>query len=74
MRQLGGAFGLAVAVAVFAEAGSYASPQAFSDGFAAALGAGAALSLAGAIAGLSLRSGRGAVGVAPPAVPAPENP
>jgi EmrB/QacA subfamily drug resistance transporter len=73
MRQLGGAFGLAVVVAVFAEAGSYASPQAFGYVFGAALGAGAALSLAGAIAGLSLRSRRGAVEVAPPAVPAPEN-
>jgi hypothetical protein len=33
MRQLGGVFG----VAVFAAAGSYASPRAFSDGFVAAL-------------------------------------
>jgi hypothetical protein len=32
MRQLGGAFGLAVLVAVFAGAGSYASPPAFTDG------------------------------------------
>jgi hypothetical protein len=45
-----------------------------SDGFGAAFGAGAALSLAGAFAGLSLRSRRGAVEVAPPAVPAPESP
>jgi MFS-type transporter involved in bile tolerance (Atg22 family) len=73
MRQLGGAFGLAVVVAVFAEAGSYASPQAFSDGFGAALGTSPPLSLAGAITGLSLRSRRGAVQVAPPAAPAPEN-
>ena len=34
LRQLGAAFGLAVLVAVFAGAGSYASPAAFTDGFA----------------------------------------
>lgn len=54
MRQLGGAFGIAVLVAVFAGAGSYASPQSFSDGFVAAIGVGAALSLLGALAGLTL--------------------
>jgi EmrB/QacA subfamily drug resistance transporter len=53
-RQLGGAFGFAVLVAVFAGAGSYASPDAFSAGFAPAVGVAAALSLAGAIAGLAL--------------------
>ena len=37
MRELGGVFGIAVAVAVFAGAGSYASPQAFTDGFAPAI-------------------------------------
>ncbi len=54
-----GVFGIAVAVAVFAGAGGYASAQAFTDGFAAAVGAGAALSVAGAIAGLAIprRSG-----------------
>ena len=30
MRELGGVFGIALLVAVFSEAGSYASPQAFS--------------------------------------------
>jgi EmrB/QacA subfamily drug resistance transporter len=63
-RQLGGAFGLAVAVAVFTGAGSYASPAAFSDGFAPAIGVCAALSLCGALAGLSLRV-RGGVRAAP---------
>ena len=33
LRELGGVFGIAVAVAVFAGAGGYASPQPFSDGF-----------------------------------------
>jgi EmrB/QacA subfamily drug resistance transporter len=54
MRQLGGALGVAVLVAVFAGAGSYESAQAFSDGFAVAIGAGAGLSLVGAAAGLAL--------------------
>ena len=55
MRQLGGAFGLAIAVAVFAGAGSYASPGAFSDGFGPAIAVSAGLSLCGALAGMSLR-------------------
>src|SRR5690242_3780092 len=38
MRELGGVFGIAVVVAVFAAAGSYASPSAFTDGFAPAIG------------------------------------
>ena len=50
MRELGGVFGIAVAVAVFAGAGSYASPQAFTDGFAPAIGVAAALALVGAVA------------------------
>jgi EmrB/QacA subfamily drug resistance transporter len=50
MRELGGVFGIAVAVAVFAGAGSYASTEAFTDGFAPAIGVAAALSLAGAMA------------------------
>jgi EmrB/QacA subfamily drug resistance transporter len=54
LRQLGGAFGVAVLAAAFAGAGGYASPQAFSDGFVAAAGAAAALALAGALAGLAL--------------------
>ena len=52
LRQLGGAFGVALAVAAFAARGSYASAQAFSDGFGPALGICAGLALAGAIAGL----------------------
>jgi EmrB/QacA subfamily drug resistance transporter len=54
MRELGGVFGIALAVAVFAAAGSYASPQAFLDGFAPAMGAVAVLALAGAATGLAL--------------------
>jgi len=53
-RQLGGAFGVAVVVAAFAGAGSYATAQAFSDGFVAATVASAGLSLTGALAGTAL--------------------
>ena len=54
MRELGGVFGIAVTVAVFAGAGSYASAAAFVDGFGPAIGVGAGLALAGAAAGLAL--------------------
>jgi EmrB/QacA subfamily drug resistance transporter len=54
LRQLGGAFGVAVVVAVFAGAGGYESTVAFVDGFAPALGASAALAAAAALAGLTL--------------------
>jgi EmrB/QacA subfamily drug resistance transporter len=49
MRQLGGVFGLAIAVAVFTGAGSYLSPSAFSDGFVPALTVSAGLSVGGAL-------------------------
>ena len=54
MRELGGVFGIAVVVAVFASAGSYASAAAFTDGFGPAIFVGAGLALAGAVAGLAL--------------------
>ncbi|HEX6482300.1 MAG TPA: DHA2 family efflux MFS transporter permease subunit [Ktedonobacteraceae bacterium] len=54
LRQLGGVFGIAILAAVFAGGGSFASAQAFSNGFAPAMGVSAALSLLGAIAGLVL--------------------
>jgi hypothetical protein len=50
LRQLGGVFGIATLVAVFTGAGSYASAQLFSDGFTAAIGVAAGLSLVGALA------------------------
>jgi EmrB/QacA subfamily drug resistance transporter len=60
MRELGGVFGIAVAVAVFAGVGSYASPQQFVDGFAPAVGfVSAGLAVLGAFAG-SLLPGHGA--------------
>ncbi len=56
MRQLGGAFGVAVLVALFAGAGSYVSAHAFTNGFTAAIGTAAGLSFAGALVGLAVSS------------------
>jgi EmrB/QacA subfamily drug resistance transporter len=73
MRELGGVFGIAIAVAVFAGTGSYASAQAFTDGFGPAIGVAAALSLAGAVAALALPARRPAAEAGPPTlVPALE--
>jgi hypothetical protein len=58
IRQLGGAFGVAIAVAAFALLGSRASAHDFSRGFAAASAVASALSFAGAIAALWLPSRR----------------
>jgi hypothetical protein len=69
MRQLGGAFDVAVLVAVVAGAGSYASAAAFTDGFAAALGS-AGLAFAAAIAGLPL-PGRRVANPGSPVYPSP---
>ena len=54
MRELGGVFGIALAVSVFAGAGSYVSAGDFLDGFAAATTVAAALSAAGAVCALAL--------------------
>jgi EmrB/QacA subfamily drug resistance transporter len=71
MRELGGVFGIAVTVAVFAGAGSYASATAFTDGFGPAIGVAAGLALAGAVAGLAL-PGRRTVPAPVRAIPALE--
>ncbi|MFC4945583.1 DHA2 family efflux MFS transporter permease subunit [Pseudonocardia sp. GCM10023141] len=47
LRQLGGAFGVAAVAAVFAATGNYTSPQAFTAGFAPAMGVTAVLVLVG---------------------------
>ena len=54
MRQLGGAFGVAIPAAVFAVAGSYASPVSFGHGFTAAIAVTAVLALAATAASLAL--------------------
>lgn len=58
IRQLGGAFGVAILAAVFAGVGSFSSAQAMSHGVAAALFVSAVLSLLGALAGLVLSDRR----------------
>jgi EmrB/QacA subfamily drug resistance transporter len=71
MRQLGGVFGIALCVAVFSGAGSYASAGAFSDGFSAAMGVAAGLSLLGALCGAALPGRRATpAALAPVATPA----
>ena len=52
IRELGGVMGVAVLASAFAGAGSYASPQAFTDGLVAALPIGAGVLALGAIAAL----------------------
>jgi EmrB/QacA subfamily drug resistance transporter len=54
-RQLGGAFALAVGVAVFTGSGSYLSPHAFTDGFVAAIAVSAVCSFGGAVTGALLK-------------------
>ena len=54
MRQLGGAFGVAILAAVFTAHGDYGSAVAFSDGFAPALTAAAGLAAAAGLVGLAL--------------------
>jgi EmrB/QacA subfamily drug resistance transporter len=61
MRQLGGVFGIALLVAVFAGAGGYASPAIFVDGFGPAIGVSAGLAVIGAVTGLALPRRRAVV-------------
>ncbi len=65
MRELGGVFGIAVAVAVFAAAGGYATSQSFIDGFGPAIAVSSGLALLGALCGLALPSRRRREQVAP---------
>jgi MFS family permease len=54
VRQLGGAFGIAITTAVFTALGGLGSPKTFSDGFRSAIATAAALAFAGAVIGLLL--------------------
>ena len=58
MREMGGVFGIATAVAVFAGAGNYGSTSGFFDGFGPAMGVSAGFALVGAAAALLLPSRR----------------
>jgi len=68
LRQLGGAFGVAIAGAGFAATGGYASASRYLDGYTPAVLIAAALALGATIAGLTLPRTAGA---APAASPAP---
>jgi EmrB/QacA subfamily drug resistance transporter len=68
IRELGGTLGVAVLASVFTSAGSYASPQAFTDGLTSAIWVGAAVLAAGAVIAL-LVPGRGRPAVAAEPVP-----
>jgi EmrB/QacA subfamily drug resistance transporter len=52
IRELGGVLGVAVLATVFASNGSYASPQAYTDGMTSAVWVGAAVLAVGALAAL----------------------
>ncbi|MFC4856855.1 MFS transporter [Actinophytocola glycyrrhizae] len=54
LRMFGGVFGTSVSVAVFGAAGGYASAQAFTDGFSAAMAAVSVLAFAGAVIALGM--------------------
>jgi len=60
IREVGGVFGVAVMSTIFAGAGSFASPQAFVDGFTPALWVGAAVVGVGALVALALPSRKAA--------------
>jgi EmrB/QacA subfamily drug resistance transporter len=67
MRQLGGAFGVAIIGATFAAAGNYATPAAFSDGAAAAFAAAAGIAAAGVVVAVLLPGRADRAASAPPA-------
>ena len=58
MRELGGVFGIAIAVAVFAGSGGYHSVTAFTNGFGPAIWVSSGLAGLGALCGLALPSRR----------------
>ena len=69
IRELGGVMGIAVLASVFSAHGSYASPQAYTDGMVSAVWVGAAVLAAGALVALLIprAAGRGAAPAAAPA-------
>ncbi|MFD7379441.1 MFS transporter [Streptomyces mirabilis] len=70
MRQLGGAFGVAITAAVFAATGGYASAAAFSDGFGPAMAVAAGFGVAATLAGTLLPPSRRPALRAPTGAPA----
>ena len=70
IRELGGVFGVAVLAAIFAGAGSYATPQTYVDGLIPAVFAGAAVVALGAALALALPAGAARLRRAEPALAA----
>ncbi|HLM51763.1 MAG TPA: DHA2 family efflux MFS transporter permease subunit [Solirubrobacteraceae bacterium] len=71
IREVGGVLGVAVLASVFSGAGSYASPQAFTDGLQPAVVVGAAVLAVGALVALLVPARAAApAGADPEAVPA----
>jgi EmrB/QacA subfamily drug resistance transporter len=64
IREIGGALGVSVLSTVFAAAGSYASPQAFTDGLVAALWVGAGVLALGVVSALLVPGHRSQVAAA----------
>jgi len=71
IRELGGVLGVAVLATVFTHNGSYASPQAYTDGMTSAVWVGAAVLAAGALAALLVPGRRRERGAAAAAVAEP---
>jgi EmrB/QacA subfamily drug resistance transporter len=76
IREVGGVLGIAVLASVFASNGSYASPQAFTDGMTSAIWVGVGVLAAGAliallIPGIRRDGARGASARGPAAPPSP---
>jgi hypothetical protein len=69
MRELGGVFGIAVVVAVFAAVGGYSSAQSFIDGFGPAVAVCAGFALVGALAASALPRRRTEVHTSAPPPP-----
>src|SRR5215203_2603591 len=74
IRELGGVMGIAVLASVFSTHGSYASPQAYTDGMVSAVWVGAAVLAAGALVALLIPRAAGRGAVAPVAIPAMAEP
>jgi hypothetical protein len=71
LRQLGGAFGVAIGGAVFATTGGYGSAARYVDGYTPAVLIAAALALGATVAGLTLPRAVIAATAAPQAQPIP---
>ncbi|MEU4525445.1 MFS transporter [Amycolatopsis sp. NPDC024027] len=72
LRELGGVFGIAILVAIFAAVGGYTSSTTFADGFAGAIFGCVAFSLIGVALGVLLPRKAAAPDSPTPAVPADE--